>query len=127
MDVIRERSYAGRKSLSDRRRYSIVIAAHLPAIVDDDVLVAGIFHAVCGHGIGDGLDDPSLTLQANLFQLFHPMGGVWAIEFTFHLRVAARQTKSITATVMKIVSFHTLIERSLRKSNYLISTKALRH
>lgn len=40
------------------------IAAHLPAVVDDDVFVAGLFHACCHHGIGHFLDKGFADLAA---------------------------------------------------------------
>ena len=53
------------------------VAFAFPGVVDVDVNVSGILHAG-GHLVGGFAHNLSDTLSANLFQLFHPIGGVFA-------------------------------------------------
>jgi len=70
-----------RKALWIGDDIAVCIAADLPAVVDVHILISGIFHAGFHHGIGHAPDHVSLTLQANLFQEFQPIGGVRASFF----------------------------------------------
>jgi hypothetical protein len=56
VNVVRESFHAARKS--DRISYDVAgrIAAHLPTVVDVDVLISGFLHAGCDHRIGDLFD-----------------------------------------------------------------------
>src|SRR2546421_2795245 len=56
VDVIRQRFDTGRESLRVGNDESIFIAAHLPAIVDHDVLITRILHSARHHRVGHGLD-----------------------------------------------------------------------
>ncbi len=55
--VVGERFDAAGKARGVRDEPSLGVARHLPAIVDHDVLVAGVAHAVGGHGVGRFLDE----------------------------------------------------------------------
>jgi len=52
MNEIGQRLDAGRKVFRIGNDVAFVVARELPAVVDDDVLVAGIFHAGLHHGVG---------------------------------------------------------------------------
>src|SRR5262249_7000576 len=56
MNVIRERFHSGRESLRIRDDESVSVAAHLPAIVNYDVLVTRVLHLARNHCIRHGLD-----------------------------------------------------------------------
>src|SRR5579871_2252297 len=56
MNVICKRFNAGRESLWVGQNKSIFVAAHLPAIVDHNVLIAGVFHSACHHRVCHRLD-----------------------------------------------------------------------
>ena len=76
VDVVGERLHARREPLRVGHDRAVGVAAHLPAVVDHDVLVAGVLHAARDQRVGRLRGSAcSLTLQPNLFQLFQPIGG----------------------------------------------------
>ena len=56
MNVIAHRLHAGGETLGVGDDVALRVAIHLPAIVDHDVLIAGILHAARNHGVGGLLD-----------------------------------------------------------------------
>lgn len=60
MNIVGQRFYTRRKFLRISYNEVKAVAANLPAIVDDDLSVAGVFHPARYHGI-DGLADNLLT------------------------------------------------------------------
>src|SRR5260370_890133 len=57
MDVIGEGLDAGGESFRVGDDVAGGVAADLPAIVNDDVFVAGVLHAAADEGVGGGLDE----------------------------------------------------------------------
>jgi hypothetical protein len=57
VDIVGEGSDTGWKFLRVRMDKSLGIALSMPAIVNIDILVPGILHAVRGHGISHPADD----------------------------------------------------------------------
>ena len=57
VDVIRERLHPAGKADSVRHEPASGVARHLPAVVDDDVLIAGVAQPVRRHGVGGFLDE----------------------------------------------------------------------
>ena len=66
VDVIGECLHTGRETLRIRDDIAVGIAVHLPAVVDDDVFVAGVGHAGGGHRIGHLLDELLADVAAEL-------------------------------------------------------------
>jgi len=56
MDVFAQRFHAAGKFVRIDYDVAVRIAVDLPAVVDDEVFVAGIEHAGLHHGIGDFFD-----------------------------------------------------------------------
>src|SRR5260370_20448921 len=60
MDIVGERLHARRKMFGIGHDVPVAVALHLPAVIDNNVLVAGILHAGGDHRIGT-LPDQILT------------------------------------------------------------------
>src|SRR5262249_37189350 len=56
VDVIGEGFHSGRESLRACEDEAVFVAAHLPAIVDHDLLIAGVLHAARNHRVRHGLN-----------------------------------------------------------------------
>jgi hypothetical protein len=82
MNVIRERLDPMGKPLGIGHDVCAAVPGHLPAIIDHNVLVARVFHRAADHRPAIDLIKTSLTLHPNLFQLFHPIGGICANSFS---------------------------------------------
>ena len=52
MNIVRQRLDPGGKVLGVGHDVAARVALHLPAIVDHDVLIAGVLHAGLDHGVG---------------------------------------------------------------------------
>src|SRR5690242_1987517 len=57
MDIVGERHDAGGESFWVGDDVASGVAADLPAIVNDDVFVASVFHAAADEGVGSGPDE----------------------------------------------------------------------
>ena len=64
VNIISKSLNAGREVLRIGDDVAVLVARDLPAIVDDDVLVAGIFHAGFDHGIGHAADHLFIYIAA---------------------------------------------------------------
>ena len=56
MYVVRNRLHPVRKALRIDHNICVRVARYLPAVVDDNVLIAGVLHARLDHGIGHTAD-----------------------------------------------------------------------
>ena len=70
----------------------------VPAIVDvHDRLIPGVLHTGLTMASAVSLIRFSLTLQAKLFQLFHPMGGVRASPSNFWAWALPARTQAMSS------------------------------
>src|ERR1051325_1655365 len=85
MNVIREGFHAGREAFWIGLDVALRVATDLPAIVDDEVDVAGVAHAACHHRVGHRLDQilagvgPADKTEDNCNQYFHSVIRTWMI------------------------------------------------
>ena len=66
VDVVGQGLHAGRKTLRVRDNVAVGVTAYLPAVVYYNVLISGIGHAGCNHGIGHVPDEGFGNVAAKL-------------------------------------------------------------
>ena len=66
VDVVRKGLHPGREPLRIGDDVAVRVAVHLPAVVDDDILVSGVGHARSGHRVSDLLDELFAHVTAEL-------------------------------------------------------------
>ena len=75
VNVIGERLHPGREARRIRHNISVPIPAHLPAIVNHDIFIPGIFHPARDHSVRHGLDQIFADVAAKLVPAVPPHRG----------------------------------------------------
>ena len=75
VNVIGERLHPGREARCIRHNISVPIPAHLPAIVNHDIFIPGIFHPAPDHSIRHRLDQIFADVAAKLVPAVPPHRG----------------------------------------------------